>query len=127
MSLHSGERVVKEHVVKDFLYHYNAHVIDVYDGDTITVDIDLGLGTWLKKQKIRLYGVNTPEIRGEDRENGLRVRDKVRSIILDKDIVLQTHKDKSGKFGRWLGVVWIDGLCVNDFLLINNMAEEYTP
>ena len=46
-------------------YLYKAFVTDVYDGDTITVDIDLGFWTTLHKQKIRLYGINTPELKGE--------------------------------------------------------------
>jgi hypothetical protein len=33
------------------LYHYKAHVVDVYDGDTCTVDIDLGLSTWVSRGK----------------------------------------------------------------------------
>lgn len=46
------------------LYHYAAQVVSVYDGDTITVDIDLGLEVWLKGQKIRLLNIDTPEVRG---------------------------------------------------------------
>ena len=51
-------------------YIYKAEVVSVYDGDTITVDIDLGFNVVLRKQKIRLGGINTPEIRGEEREEG---------------------------------------------------------
>ena len=38
------------------------------DGDTVDVDIDLGFSTWLKKQRIRLYGIDTPESRTRDLE-----------------------------------------------------------
>ena len=48
------------------MYEYRATVISVYDGDTITVDIDLGFGIVLRKQKLRLYGLNTPEVRGAE-------------------------------------------------------------
>ena len=48
-------------------YLYKATVTEVYDGDTITVDIDLGLNVWLKDQTLRLLGIDTPELRGEER------------------------------------------------------------
>ena len=71
------------------LYFYKAVVRSVYDGDTVTLDIDLGLGVWLKKQKIRLYGINTPEIRGEERESGLISKHRLSDMILDKEIVIE--------------------------------------
>ena len=110
------------------LYSYKAIVTDVYDGDTITVDIDLGMGVWLKKQKIRLADIDTPEIRGEEREEGLKVRDWLRNKILNKEIILETIKDTKGKYGRWLGKVWaeenIKYVNVNMLLVINGMAKE---
>jgi micrococcal nuclease len=86
-------------------YQYPALVVSVYDGDTITVNIDLGFGVELKKQKIRLYGINTPEVRGASKEQGIISRDYVRAKILHKMITLQSIKDKKGKYGRWLGMV----------------------
>ena len=47
------------------LYFYKANVTSVYDGDTITADIDLGLGVFIKKQKLRLSRIDAPELRGE--------------------------------------------------------------
>ena len=44
------------------MYEYKAQVVSVYDGETLTVDIDLGFEVWLRKQKIRLAGIDTPEI-----------------------------------------------------------------
>ena len=41
------------------LYVYKAYVEQVYDGDTITCTIDCGFGINCKKQKVRLYGINT--------------------------------------------------------------------
>lgn len=43
------------------LYKYCAKVMSVYDGDTIRVDIDLGLKTWIKNESIRLNRINAPE------------------------------------------------------------------
>jgi micrococcal nuclease len=114
-------------LLNNYLYHYRAHVTKVYDGDTVTADIDLGFGVILKKQKIRLSGIDTPEVRGESREEGIKVRDAVRKMILDKDITLKTIKDKSGKYGRWLGEIYLDDrtASLNQILLSEGMAVEY--
>lgn len=106
------------------LYYYKAEVIKVYDGDTITVDIDLGMGVWLRAQKIRLANINTPEIRGDEREEGLKSRDWLRDKILGKEIFLKTIKDKKGKYGRWLGEVWLNEENVNELLVEKGMAEK---
>ena len=90
-------------------YTYCAYVTDVYDGDSITVDIDLGLNTWSMGQKLRLYGINTPEVRGTDKERGLMVRDYVRHELLfvaKWKVLIRTHKDRKGKYGRWLATVY---------------------
>lgn len=117
---------------KSKLYYYVALVTEVYDGDTITVDLDLGLGLWRREQTIRLWRVNTPEVRGEEREDGLRVRDFVRTLILHKPILLRTILDRRGrdrteKFGRLLGEVLVedengDLINVNDLLLAQGMG-----
>lgn len=63
------------------LYHYKAIVSSVYDGDTCTVDVDLGLGTWVKRDKLRLSRINAPEIRAAEREAGLLSSNFLRSRI----------------------------------------------
>lgn len=92
------------------LYHYVARVVDVYDGDTITVDVDLGLGLWRRDQTIRLWKINTPEVRGEEKVEGKAARDLLAELILGKVVMLRTildrrGRDKTGKFGRLLGEV----------------------
>ncbi|MFQ5630098.1 MAG: thermonuclease family protein [bacterium] len=109
------------------LYFYKAKVLSVYDGDTCRVDIDLGLKIWLRNERIRLNRINTPELRGAEKAKGLLARDYLRELVLDKDILLQTAKDKQGKYGRYLGELWIqiDGEWqnVNDMLVQNGFAE----
>ena len=90
----------------------------------------------IQKTKIRLYGINTPELRGEDRDIGIYVRDELRKKILHKHVFLKTIKDKTGKYGRFLGKIYVekentnnketdDYLCINDWLLENNYAVVY--
>jgi len=99
-------------------YLYKAVVTDVYDGDTITVTIDLGFKTFLHNQKIRLYGIDTPEIRGSvEVDKGKMVRNFVKDKILYETIELETIKDeKKGKYGRWLGIVHYKDGNLNDEL-----------
>ena len=107
------------------MYEYNAYVTDAYDGDSITVDIDCGLYVWVKQQKIRLYGINTPELRGDTLEEGRKSRDRLRELILNKHIILKTIKDKKGKYGRWLGIIELDGANINQLLIEEGLAVEY--
>lgn len=106
------------------MYEYKAKVTNVYDGDTITIDIDLGMHAWMKDEKIRLYGINTPEIRGSEREQGLKSRDYLRDLILDKEIILQTIKDKKEKHGRYLGVIWLFEIKDNKIIKKININEK---
>lgn len=107
------------------MYIYNAHVVSVYDGDTITVDIDLGFDTTLKNQKIRLYGINCPEMKGLNKALGVISRDALRTRILGKDIVIETIQDKKEKFGRWLGKIEIAGENINNWMVVNNYAVVF--
>ena len=107
------------------MYEYKALVVKVYDADTITVDIDLGFNTILKNQKIRLLGINAPEVRGEERELGINARDKLRTKILSKNVVIRTKKDKKGKYGRWLAVIMLKEENINQWLLKKGLAKPY--
>lgn len=106
------------------IYIYKATVTKVYDGDTITCDIDCGFGVVLMKQKIRMYGLNAPEVRGESKEQGIISRDKLRERILGKEIRLKTIKDKKGKYGRYIATVYLDSENINDWLVENNLAVK---
>ena len=89
------------------MYEYRAIVVKVYDADTLRADIDLGFGVWLKNQSIRWLGIDAWEVRGEERELGITARDRVRNLILGKEVILKTYKDDKGKYGRWLAEVYM--------------------
>lgn len=87
------------------MYEYRCKIVRVVDGDTVDVDIDLGFGLWLKKQRIRLYGIDTPESRTRDKVEkrfGLKAKEYLKERI-QEGAVLKTRLDKRGKFGRILG------------------------
>ena len=116
--------------VPDFRYWYSVRVIYVYDGDTIYVDTDLGFESHIVKQKIRLAHIDAPEIRGEEREEGLKARDFVRDVLHDKRIIMNSIKDKSGKYGRYLGVIYYESsygrwINLNEQMVELGYAERY--
>ena len=89
------------------MYEYNCKIVRVVDGDTVDVDIDLGFGLWIHNERIRMYGIDTPESRTRDlveKKYGLFAKEFVEAHLpLDSIAVLRTQKDRSGKFGRVLG------------------------
>jgi micrococcal nuclease len=119
--------------IENYLYFYKAHVTGVYDGDSITVTLELGLDLSRRNAKIRLARIDAPELRGETKAEGRKSRDALRELILDKQVYIQTLLDKRGKYGRLLGEVWVrfgDGdqiYCVNDRLLKLGLAKPFQP
>ena len=109
------------------MYEYRAVITKVYDGDTLTADIDLGFKMCAKKIKLRLLGINTPEIRSKDESEKVaarKARDRVRELCLDKDVVVTSHK--KGKYGRWLASVRLeDGTDLADLLLAEHHGVPY--
>ena len=90
------------------MYEYNAKILRIVDGDTIDVDIDLGFGVWIHKERVRLEGIDTPESRTKDLEEkkfGLLSKEYVRGLLPVGSIVKLVCKsyDSKGKFGRILG------------------------
>jgi len=91
------------------MYEYRAIITSVYDGDTLTAEIDLGFKMWAKKVKLRLIGIDTPEIRTKDmaeKEAAKKARDRARELCLGKEVVIISHK--KGKYGRWLATIRVD-------------------
>lgn len=116
------------------LYRYQAEITKVYDADTITADIDLGFHTWRKGEKLRLHGINAPEVRGQEKALGIIARDALRERILGKKVTICTIKankkgrsDKRGKYGRYLAKIYLDGENINEWLVAQGFAifKEY--
>jgi len=111
------------------MYEYPCKIVKVIDGDTADVDIDLGFGVWLKKQRIRFYGVDTPESRTSDKEEkvyGLMAKKFVLSHLPIGSIqVLRTRKDGKGKYGRILGEFVVEDTTLNQLLIDTHNAVAY--
>ena len=90
------------------MYEYNVKILKVIDGDTVDVDIDLGFGVWLHKERVRMMGIDTPESRTRDLEEkkfGLLSKEYVKSYLQvgNKAKMVCKSYDAKGKFGRILG------------------------
>jgi len=115
------------------LYWYKAVVIRVVDGDTLKLEFDMGLASY-RRLNIRLKGVDTPEIFGVDKESheyakGMRAKKFVEDRLADKTVWVHTYKDKTGKYGRYLGDVFFqdeDGkhVSISKLLLEDGLATE---
>jgi micrococcal nuclease len=115
------------------MFEYRCKLVKVVDGDTVDIDIDLGFGVWLNDQRVRLYGVDTPESRTRDPEEkkyGLAAKQFVINFLDDKDLILKTKVyDAKGKFGRILGEIWrttnYADKSVNEYLIEKHHAVAY--
>ena len=112
------------------MYEYQCKVVKVVDGDTVDVDIDLGFGVWLRDERVRLYGIDTPESRTRDlveKKYGLAAKEFLTKMLDDEGgIILKTHKDAEGKFGRILGELWYGREHnINQLLVDNHHAVRY--
>ena len=103
-------------------------VISVYDGDTFRVDIDSLPPIVGKNIPIRLNGVDTPEIRGKckyEKDLAIKARDFVRNKLANaKEIKLNNLQ--RGKYFRVVANVIVDGVSLEQELLDNELAYNYT-
>ena len=110
------------------MYEYKCTVVNVVDGDTVDVDIDLGFGVWMRKQRIRMYGIDAPESRTSDKVEkvyGMAAKDFVIKWTNAGDLVLKTFKDGKGKYGRILGELWYNDVNINQRMIEEHHAVKY--
>lgn len=112
------------------MYNYNANLVRIIDGDSLIVDIDLGFNMWIKNVSVRLFRVDTPEIRTTDdieKTAGYLAKARVESLLSDGKLQITTIMDKSDKFGRVLGVVYnSDGDIINEILVDERLGIPFT-
>ena len=109
---------------KQDTYIRHARVLKVTDGDTVTLDVDLGCDIRIA-MKCRLDGVNAPE---KNTVEGMVARTWMEEKLpIGKEVVIQTVKDKKEKYGRYLATIFIpeSTISINDMLKIDGIAKEY--
>lgn len=89
------------------MFEYRCAILGVVDGDTVDVDIDLGFGVWLRNERVRVMGIDTPESRTSNEVEklfGLAAKKRLAEILGEKSILRTQKPGKSDeKFGRILG------------------------
>lgn len=115
------------------MYEYRCKIVRVVDGDTVDVDIDLGFGVVYANQRIRLYGIDTPESRTRDKVEKKfgKLAGRFLKEKLGKECTLRTRLDGKGKFGRILGEFLVydnetdSEMTVNDIMIREHLAVPY--
>jgi micrococcal nuclease len=111
------------------MYEYAVTIKRVVDGDTVDVDIDLGFGVVLVKERVRIMGIDTPESRTRDlveKKFGLAAKQKLKDILGKKAILKCQKYDAKGKFGRILGdFSTADGQMATKILIETGHAVAY--
>jgi len=87
-------------------YRYLAEVNRVVDGDAVDAVIDLGFRIKVA-QRLRLAGVNAPELRGAERARGLEAREYVRRRIEESNSQMLVETERTGRWGRWIATVYL--------------------
>ena len=117
---------------------YNFRVVKinrVVDGDTIDVTIDLGFDL-MKKERVRIAGVDTPEKRTRDLEEkalGLDATEWMKqhledTIAGDEELTIRTElQGGMGKYGRLLGWLYVGegDVSLNEQMITEGYAWEY--
>ena len=116
------------------MYEYKCKVLKVVDGDTVDIDIDLGFGVWMHKERVRMMGIDTPESRTIDKvekQFGLASKNRLQELLpVGSSQVLKTEIDRSGedakgKFGRILGDFLIEEKRATEILIEEGHAVPY--
>jgi micrococcal nuclease len=112
---------------------YDVVLLKVVDGDTVDVDINLGFGVWLKDERVRIMGIDTPESRTSDEVEklfGTAAKNRLKDLLHEGGKLITTEdkdgEDMKGKFGRILGDFRTpDGKLVTDILIEEGHCVAY--
>ena len=112
---------------------YDVVLLKCVDGDTVDVDIDLGFGVWLKDERVRIMGIDTPESRTSDKVEklfGTAAKNRLKELLKNGGKLITTEdksgEDMKGKFGRILGDFRVpDGRRVTEIMIEEGHCVAY--
>jgi len=111
------------------MHEYNCTILKVIDGDTVDIDIDLGFHVSLRKERVRILGIDTPESRTSDKVEklfGLAAKHRVQELLKVGSKQHLISKEFKGKFGRILGdFKFEDGSTLTGILLNEHQCAPY--
>ncbi len=114
-------------------YEYKAKLVRVIDGDTLILELDLGFKIRVQ-HTVRLLGINTPEMIGEQHVEGKLAKQAVIDALAHSvgDLVVKTHRPaKKDMYGRYIAEVFYVDLLgtvvnLNEWLVAQGLAEQVT-
>lgn len=107
-------------------YIYNARIVNVVDGDTVDMLVDLGFHTYIK-DRFRLSDIDTAELTSTDAVQRKLAQDAKAWMMnfLNKDVVIQSTK--KDKYGRYLAHIYCGSdVSLNKQLLDAGLAKIYS-
>lgn len=110
------------------MYEYKCRILNIVDGDTVDVDIDLGFNVYLTNRRVRMLGIDAPETRTKDLNEkalGLASKERLSQLMpIGSTFVVKTVLDKNDSFGRILGTFYknINEQSINDIMLNEGYA-----
>lgn len=113
--------------------HYDVVLLKAVDGDTVDVDIDLGFGVWLRGERVRIMGIDTPESRTSNKVEklfGIAAKKRLKELLHNGGVLVTTEEksgeDMRGKFGRILGDFKTpDGKLVTEVMIAEGHCVPY--
>ena len=110
------------------LYYYKATLLRIVDGDTIDLQVSLGMDVY-KKERFRIANIDTPETYGvkkgsEEYKAGMASKERL-TELLNGEILIRTVKDKKGKSGRYLAEIFVNDVNVGEQLVKEGFAKTY--
>ena len=113
--------------LQDLLYWYKAELVRVVDGDTIIVNIDLGLNGQRNKVRLRFLEIDAAEMRGSEAEQGEAAKQHLKQLLPPEGgtVVIHTHKDVQDNWGRLLAEVFFGGRNIGHQMLEDGYAKRW--
>lgn len=111
------------------LYFYRADLVRIVDGHSVMLDVDLGFFTWHRKTTVRLAGIEAPDPTtpaGKAAIDWLKTRLEEASEAGDlriRTVKGDDTRDLNGTWGRWFGVLFADGVCINQEMVAQGLAK----
>lgn len=102
-------------------------VTEVHDGDTVSIRMSGFASIWVRTERVRLIGIDTPELKQEPW--GRKAKKHLKEIISVSDWVVSVEMDveERDKYGRLLAYLWDkNGVLINERMIEDGYAVLYT-
>lgn len=116
----------------DMMPHWMAcQVVKVADGDTVTVQAQLGLGIEHTAAPARLLGIQAPELHGDDAYHAHEARRQLARMVLNQRLYMHVPHNARDRYGRWLAFLWLprqgDLISINRWMVEEGHAWTWWP